>query len=447
MKILLAEDDRGIRITLGDTLKEKGYEVKAVADGRQALELLSQQDFDVAFLDIKLPTMDGLTILQKIKEIKPNLPVIIITGYGTVDSAVIALKSGAYDYLEKPFYNEKVLLILERLDQQNKMRQEYLRLKEQEKQRYENLIGKSPKMSEVFQLIETVAKTDSSVLIQGESGTGKELVAEAIHTQSLRKDAPLVKISCAVFPESLIESELFGHEKGAFTDARTQKIGRFEMADKGTIFLDDIDDMSPRTQVKLLRVLQEREFERIGGNLTIKVDIRVIVATKSDLQKKVESGLFREDLFYRLNVVTIKLPPLREREVDIQILLDHFIKKYGKGKEYKVDSETLFALQNYLWPGNVRELENAVERAITLAGESTTLKKEHLLKLQPAASPSPVSSPLLEQLTLAEYLNQSESNYLKRLSDFTKGNKREMARILQISRKSLWEKIKKYGLE
>lgn len=448
MKALLAEDDKGIRVTLGDALKGENYELVALADGNRALELLSQQDFDCAILDVKLPGMDGMTILQKIKSIKPDLPVIMITGYGTVDSAVIALKSGAYDYIEKPFYNEKILLILERINQQNKICHEYFRLKEQENHRYENLIGKSPKMQKVFELIESVAKSDCSVLIQGESGTGKELVTEAIHAKSLRKDGPLVKISCAVFPESLIESELFGHEKGAFTDAKIQKIGRFEMADKGTIFLDDIDDMSPRTQVKLLRVLQEHEFERIGGTSTIKVDIRILVATKTDLLKKVQEGIFREDLYYRLNVVTITLPSLSEREEDISLLLDHFIKKYGKGKEYKIDTETLFALQGYSWPGNVRELENAVERSIALAGDSLFLKKEHIIKDQFFTTTSSNVAQVPEKfLSLTEYLNQAEANYLKRLSDFTTNNKGEIARILQISRKSLWEKLKKYGLE
>jgi DNA-binding NtrC family response regulator len=447
MRVLLAEDDKGIRVTLGDAIKEKGYDLTIAPDGNRALELLSQQEFDCALLDIKLPGVDGMTILQKTSVTRPDLPIIIITGFGTVDSAIVALKSGAYDYLEKPFYNEKVLLILERIRQQNKIRQEYLKLKE-EKQHYEDLVGKSHKMKEVFQLIESVAKSDASVLIQGESGTGKELVAEAIHTQSLRKDAPLIKISCAVFPENLIEAELFGHEKGAFTDAKAQKIGRFEMGDKGTIFLDDIDDMSPRTQVKLLRVLQEHEFERIGGTATIKVDIRILVATKDDLQKKVKDGSFREDLYYRLNVVNIKIPPLRERESDIQLLMDHFIKKYGKDKEYKVESETLFSLQNYNWPGNVRELENSVERAVTLAGDSLVLKKEHLIKSQPVQSAPLDSSQLPDQfISLVEYLNQAEVVYLKRLNEFTKGNKTEMAGILQISRKNLWEKLKKYGLE
>ena len=448
MRVFLAEDDKGIRITLGDLLKEKGYDFEMSTDGVKALEILSRQDFDCAILDIKLPGMDGINILQKIKSIKPDLPVIIITGYGTVDSAVVALKIGAYDYIEKPFYNEKILLILERLDQQNKLHQEYRRLKDQEKHRYENMVGKSRNMQKVFELIESVAKSDCSILILGESGTGKELVAEAIHSKSLRNAGPLVKISCAVFPESLIESELFGHEKGAFTDAKAQKIGRFEMADKGTIFLDDIDDMSPRTQVKLLRVLQEHEFERIGGTSTIKIDIRIIVATKIDLLKKVKDGTFREDLYYRLNVVTIPLPPLRERDEDLPLLLEHFIGKSGKGKEYKVEPETLLALQEYQWPGNVRELENSVERAIALADDSLTLKKDHLIKTHnPFSLGNAEFKPSDEFSPLEEYLNKTESDYIKRVMDFTKNNKGDISAILQISRKTLWEKLKKYNLE
>lgn len=446
MRILLAEDEKTIRVTLNDALKAKGHEVTIVKDGQQALNQLQRQDFDAAVLDVKMPGLDGMEVLKRIKPLKPDLAIIMITGYGSVESAVAAVKSGAYDYLEKPFPNEEIILILEKVQQYNDLRQAYQQLKEQVTERvsYENLIGKSKKMTEVYQLIDSVAKKDCSVLIVGASGTGKELIANAIHYRSLRKDFPLVKMSCAVFPESLIESELFGHEKGAFTDAKTQKIGRFEMANNGTIFLDDIDDMSPQTQVKLLRVLQEHEFERIGATKTIKVNIRIVVATKSDLLKRVKENSFREDLYYRLNVVIIKMPLLRERTEDIPLLLDHFIKKHGQGKEYKIEPETKLALMNYHWPGNVRELENAVERAIALVGDSTDLKKEHLLKSSIDTSENEGEDKLF---SLAEHLEHAETDYLKKVLRLTEGNKGEMARTLQITRKTLWEKLKKYGLE
>jgi DNA-binding NtrC family response regulator len=363
-----------------------------------------------------------------------------------VSQVVDAIKIGAYDYLEKPFKNEEIVLLLEQIEREMKARMEWQKIKATtEKTGYGGLIGKSPRVLEVYQLIESVSQADCSVLIDGESGTGKELIAEAIHQASPRRDFPIVKMSCAVFPENLIESELFGHEKGAFTDAKTQKIGRFEMANKGTIFLDDIDDMSAQTQVKLLRVLQEREFERIGGTTTIKIDIRILVATKSDLLTRVKNGSFREDLYYRLNVVTIRVPPLRERTGDIRLLLNHFITKYGKGRDYQVEAETLLEMENYNWPGNVRELENAVERAIALAGDNPILKKEYLIK-PPAPAQDTTTSSATTLLGLTEYLNQMESDYLTKLLKLTKGNKGEMAQILQISRKSLWEKLKKYGL-
>ena len=459
MKILLCDDEKTIVVTLSDELKSAGHEVVVSGNGNKAWELIQSSassgsaGFDCVLLDIKLPGLDGLEILKRIKKIQPDLPVIIITGYGTVEMAVEAMKFGAVDYVQKPFLNEEIILILEKIQQFQNLQKDYLRLKEQihERTQFANLVGKSQKMQDVYKLVESVSKSDAGVLIEGESGTGKELIAEAIHYNGVRRNGPLVKMSCSVFPETLIESELFGYEKGAFTDAKNQKIGRFELADKGTIFIDDIDDLSQTGQIKLLRVLQEKTFERLGGTETIKIDIRIIAATKVDLLSLIKTGRFREDLYYRLNVITIKLPPLREREGDIILLLHYFINKYGsalggdKNREYIIEPETLVILNNYHWPGNVRELENAVERAIALAGTSNVLKKEHLIKqtLKPEEK-APAPAPLVP---LSEMLEQCEKKYLQEILNHCQNNKGEAARILDISRKSLWEKLKKYTLE
>jgi two-component system NtrC family response regulator len=443
MKVLLADDEKTITITLSDAIRSKGHQVMVVYDGLSAIKALEEEDFDCVLLDLKMPGQDGMETLRQIKQIKPETSVIIITGYGTVDTAVDALKHGAYDYVQKPFYNEEILLILERIEKYIVLRDEYRGIRESLETipQYGRIIGKSPRMVEVYQLIEKVAASDCNVLIEGESGTGKEIVAETIHEKSQRRNYSLIKMSCSVMPETLIESELFGYEKGAFTGALTQKKGRFELADKGTVFIDDIDDMSPTTQMKFLRVLQEHSFERVGGTQTIQVDIRVIAATKKNLITLIKQNLFREDLFYRLNVVNIKLPPLRERIADIPLLLEHFIKKYSNEKKYEITSDTLMALSNYLWPGNVRELENAIERAITMTGESNVLKKEDLLK-------SPLTSIQEKDIfALDKYLAHVEAEYLRKIFAHTKGDKNEICRLLNISRKTLWTKLKQYSIE
>jgi len=443
MKVLLADDEKTITVTLSDAIKAKGHQIKVVYDGLNAIRALEEAEYECLLLDLKMPGQDGMETLRQAKKLKPDLPVVIITGYGTVDTAVDALKHGAYDYVQKPFYNEEILLILERIEKYIVLRDEYSSLRDslESNPQYGRMIGKSPRMVEVYQLIEKVISTDCNVLIEGESGTGKEVVAETIHAKSNRHNYPIVKMSCSVMPETLIESELFGYEKGAFTGALTQKIGRFELADKGTVFIDDIDDMTPTTQMKFLRVLQEHAFERVGGTQTINVDIRVVAATKKNLLVQVKHNAFREDLFYRLNVVNIKLPPLRERGADIPLLMNHFIQKYGRGKKYEVTTDTLVAMANYTWPGNVRELENAVERAITMAGESNILKKDDLLK-----SPG---SELRDSdvISLDAYIAQCEGDYLRKIFAYTKGDKNEMSRLLNISRKTLWAKLKEYGIE
>ena len=444
MRVLLVDDEKSIRLTLGDDLEDAGYDVVAASEGKTALEKLMAEHFDCLITDLNLPGVNGIKLLKTGREHNSDLAAIVITGYGTVESAVEAMKLGASDYILKPFINEEVLLRLKNIESLQNLRNENRRLKEELSSKPQNLIGKSPKMQSVFEIINTISESNSSVLILGASGTGKEMVANAIHKSSSRRNKPLVKMNCAIFAESLLEDELFGHEKGSFTDAHSRKIGRFEQANKGTIFLDDIDDMPLKTQVKLLRVLQEREFERIGGSETIKIDIRVIAATKVDLEIAVSKGTFREDLYYRLNVVPILLPRLKERAEDIILLLQYFIRKYGGNKEYEVSEETLAATLSYGWPGNVRELENAVERAIALAGKSTTLKREHLLLTR--RKPSDTDPNPLAAKTLKDIIRDSEITHIRRVLELVDGQKAKAAEILGISRKNLWEKIRDYGI-
>ena len=447
MKILLADDERTIAVTLGDALRGAGHAVTVVPDGEQALHALQLDTFDCVITDIRLPKADGLKVLRAAKETQPSSRVILITAYASVEDAVAAIKEGAEDYIQKPFFNDDVVARLKKLERLHSLEQENKQLKEElaGRRQFGALVGKASKMQAVYDLVKSVAASEVNVLIEGESGTGKELVAEAIHYNSPRKAKPLVKMSCSVFPESLIEDELFGHVKGAFTDAKSDKSGRFERAHTGTIFIDDIDDLQPIPQVKMLRVLQEREFERIGSTQPIKVDVRVVVATKKDLWDLVQTGQFREDLFHRLNVVKVRIPPLRERTEDIPILVGHFIKKIGRGRDFAVASEVLEALQGYSWPGNVRELEHAIERAIALAGEDPILKKEHLLR--PLNVPGTDVPPTGKLATLRETVAEAEARHIKSIVGYTKGHRGEAARILGITRKNLWEKMREYGIE
>ncbi|MBI3855227.1 MAG: sigma-54-dependent Fis family transcriptional regulator [Planctomycetes bacterium] len=447
MKILLADDERTIAVTLGDALRGAGHTVTVVPDGEQAIESLKLDAFDCVITDIRLPKADGLKVLRAVKESQPSSRVILITAYASVEDAVAAIKDGAEDYIQKPFFNDDVVARLKKLERLHSLEQENKQLKEElaGRRQFGALVGKSPKMQAVYDLVKSVAASEVNVLIEGESGTGKELVAEAIHYNSPRKARPLVKMSCSVFPETLIEDELFGHVKGAFTDAKSDKSGRFERAHTGTIFIDDIDDLQPIPQVKLLRVLQEREFERIGATQPIKVDVRIVVATKKDLWQLVQGNTFREDLFHRLNVVKVRIPPLRERSEDIPLLVGHFMKKFSKGREFSISSEVLEALQGYSWPGNVRELEHAIERAIALAGEELLLKKEHLLRpLNLAGSDEPPTGKLS---TLREMVAEAETRHIRSVVAYTQGHRGEASRILGITRKNLWEKMREYGIE
>jgi two-component system NtrC family response regulator len=377
-KILVIDDEEIVCLSCQRILTEEGYEVHPRLSGPEGLKLLAEEPFDLAIVDLKMPGMDGMEVLQSIKRDYPQIPVIMITGYATVESAVEAMKSGAFDYLPKPFTPDEVAVVVKKALETRSMMLEniYLRGEIQAKYRFENIIGNSKKMQEIYRLIAKVAPTNSTVLISGESGTGKELIARAIHYNSTRKDRQFVPVDCAVLSENLLESELFGHIKGSFTGAIVTKPGLFEVADGGSLFLDEIGNISLAMQSKLLRVIQEREFTPVGGTKLKKVDIRLIAATNQELPEKIKEGTFREDLFYRLNIVPIQLPPLRERTEDIPFLALHFLKKYCQemGKNPKALSPAaLKLLMGYSWPGNVRELENIIERAVIMTDEEVLL--------------------------------------------------------------------------
>ncbi|HPZ10300.1 MAG TPA: sigma-54 dependent transcriptional regulator, partial [Candidatus Eremiobacteraeota bacterium] len=379
--ILVVEDEKALRIALCNMLQDEGYETIEAEDGKIALELIRGPLPALVITDLKMPKIDGMKLLKRIKEIDSQLPVIVITAYGTSSTAIDAIKHGAYDYITKPFDLDEVLLKVKRALSHEALALEVKALKDELLDRYrmDNIIGNSSKMQDIYKTIGRVAETRATVLIQGESGTGKELVANAIHYNSLRKSGPFIKINCAALPESLLESELFGHEKGSFTGAISTRRGKFEIANNGTIFLDEVSEMSPVLQSKLLRVLQDQTFDRVGGNQNIIVDVRVIAATNKNLEEEVKKGNFREDLYYRLNVVFIMLPPLKDRKEDIEPLIEHFLHKYSseaKSQTIGISRGALNILKEYDWPGNVRELENVIERSIVFSG-GKTITPEH----------------------------------------------------------------------
>ncbi len=435
--ILIVDDELIVRDSLGKWFREEGYEVGTAESAKEALTLLAQQAWDVALLDIKMPGTDGIELQARLREIKPDLIVIIMTGYASVETAVAALKNGAYDYVVKPFDPEDISHTVHNALAHKRTEEENLRLREQvaETARPQDLVGKSPAMQRVFESIETVAPTEATVLILGESGTGKELVARAIHAASPRRYNRMVVIHCGALAETLLESELFGHEKGAFTGAQYRKKGSFEVADGGTVFLDEIGDISLKTQTDLLRVLQEREITRVGGNVPIHVDFRCIAATNKDLGVLIEEGKFRPDLFYRLNVFQITLPPLRRRKDDIPLLVEHFIRKFSASMNKgvtRISREAMALLQACDWPGNVRELENAVERAMVVAQESELQENDFTLKL-PQAGPF--------RFTLEE----AERDHILEIVGMCDGNQTRAAELLNIDRVTLHNKLKKYG--
>lgn len=438
--ILLIEDEKIMRITIEDFLKIKGYNVYSVEKGKDALKILEEQPIDCVISDVKLPDIDGITILEEVKKYDANTPVILMTAFGTVEKAVLAIKKGAFDYITKPFSLDEFVLILERALETRMLKDENVALKRQIDSIFSphNIIGVSKKVKEIYEIAYRVANSDVTVLITGETGTGKELVANIIHYSGIRKAKPFIKINCSAIPTDLMESELFGYEKGAFTGAYTRKIGNFERADGGTLFLDEIGDMSLSLQVKLLRAIQDKNIQRLGGGEPIKVDVRIIAATNKNLYEEVKNGNFREDLYFRLSVIPIHIPPLRERREDIPPLIDFFLKKYNVkyGKIVKLSQELKSYLLDYHYPGNVRELENIIERLVVLTekGKEATLEKISLIDK---------SEHIEEIIPLDKYLSTLEESYIKKVIALCDGNKSKAAQLLGISRKNLWEKLKK----
>ena len=439
-RLLIVDDELSVRDSLGKWFREEGYDVTAVENAADALTRLAEQRWDAALVDIKMHGTDGIELQRRMHEVDPELIVIIMTGYASVETAVAALKNGAYDYVTKPLDPDEIAHLVKNALAHKRAAQENVLLRETvaEVARPSELIGQSAAMRKVFDAIETVGPTDATVLITGESGTGKELVARAIHQASPRRFHPLVVIHCGALTETLLESELFGHEKGAFTGAQYRKKGKFEIAEGGTVFLDEIGDITLKTQTDLLRVLQEREITRVGGNQIIKVDFRCIAATNKDLEKLIDEGKFRPDLFYRLNVFRIELPPLRSRREDIPPLVDHFVRKFSLAMNKRitrVSPEAMNQLQQQPWTGNVRELENAVERAMVVGQEPELHEQDFIFKPQSASATS-ASGKKLEEMERAHIL---------RVVEECGGNQSHAAEILDIDRVTLYHKLKKYG--
>ena len=447
-RILVVDDEESHRIMLRAVLQEEGYEVAEAADGPEAIRAVEQEPFDLILLDIRMTTMDGIEALSEIRKISPYAPVLMMTAYASVKTAVEALKAGAFEYLTKPLDIEELKILIEKALEYYHLREENLALEERLGDRFDfsRIIGKSRKMKEIFDLLAQVAPTDATVLILGESGTGKEVVANAIHHNSPRANQPFIKVACAALPETLLEGELFGHEKGAFTGPIARREGRFQAAHRGTIFLDEVGEMSAATQTKLLRVLQEKEFEPVGSTRTAKVDVRVIAATNKDLEREVREGRFREDLFYRLNVVPVLVPPLRERKEDIPALAAHFFSVYrekNKKEVKEISKKGLDLLIRYDWPGNVRELENCIERAVIIGPRGG-----HRPRGFPPSDPGLISEKEGSGIRLPSGISLQEVEkalILKTLED-TGGNRSRAAEIMGINRRTLQNKLKEYGI-
>jgi len=449
-KILIAEDEKTQRDLLEGFLKKEGFSVEAVANGKEVLQKLQGNLFDLALMDYKMPELDGLQTLREIRKTYPDLPVVMMTAYGTVETAVAAMKEGALDYLTKPIDLDELLLMLQRVIERSNLIKENRELKAKLQERYTSahIVYGGAKMEEVMGLVARVAPSQATILIRGESGTGKELIANAIHYASPRSGKPWVKVSCAAIPETLLESELFGHEKGAFTGAAQRRIGRFEEADGGSIFLDEIGDLSPSTQVKLLRFLQNKEFQRLGSNTTLKTDVRVITATHRNLEEATKKGFFREDLYYRLNVISITLPPLKERREDIPLLIDHFLKKYSKQNQKSISDiskEASALLLRYPYPGNVRELENLIERAVVLCRGEIITSQDLPFHIKDEKSEKPWESHKKEK-TLPESLEEIERDSILEALHQHRGVQTKAAESLGISERVLRYKMKKYQI-
>jgi two-component system response regulator AtoC len=453
-RVLIIDDEKNMRHLLEVLLGKAGYGVESAADGASALMFMERSDFDFILCDIKMPRMDGMTFLENAKEKYPEKTYIMMSAYGTVETALRAMKEGAYDYISKPFKKDEVLLTLKKAEERERLKEENIRLKTrideiEKKYSFRNIVARSEAMARVFDLVSKVAEHKTTVLITGESGTGKELFARAIHSDGPRVSGPLVSINCGGIPENLLESELFGYKKGAFTDAVKDKQGRFEEADGGTIFLDEIGEMPLSLQVKLLRVLQEEEITPLGDIGSKKIDVRVIAATSKNLDEEVADGTFREDLFYRLNVMTIHLPPLRERRGDIPLLVGYFIDLFNKKLKKNIEglsSEAMPILMEYAWPGNVRELENVIERAILLASGrwiSPAELPDNMIQTQKL--PPYLGSD--EDLSIKKASKWMERNLIEKALKLTSGNRTQAAKILEVSRPMLISKIKEYELD
>ncbi len=439
-KILIVDDELIMRESLAGWLERDGHQVEKASSGEEALEMIENTRYDILLLDIKMDGMSGLEVLKRVHENDPDVAVVMITAYGSVSTAIEAMKSGAFDYLMKPFDPNELGLLIEKIIQRQAMERETLFLKEEyrERTRFESMLGQSRALQEVFQLIEDVAPTDSTVLITGETGTGKGLAAKAIHSQSQRCDGPFVAVNCGAFPEHLLESELFGHQKGAFTDAKTSKVGRLELANGGTLFLDEIGEISMRMQIDLLRVMEDRILYRVGGTQPIEIDFRVIAATNKDLYQAIRERTFRQDLFYRLNVISFVMPPLRDRKEDIPILAEHFLQRFSQESNKDVDKisrEAMDEMMLYEWPGNVRELENAIERAVVV-GKGRTVQPQDL----------PIFSSEHRTIAADKSLQEIEKAHIVGILEETDWNIKKSADILQIDRSTLYSKIKRYGI-
>jgi len=448
-EILVVDDDASHRQMLQTVLSAEGYGVTHAEDGRQAVDAVEEKFYDLILMDIRMNKMGGIEALKQIKEISPDIPIVIMTAYASVNTAVDALKSGAYDYLTKPLDIDELKILTAKALRHFQLERENLFLKERLAAQFDfsKIIGRCEPMMKLYETLSLVAPSDATVLILGESGTGKELVANAIHQNSLRKNNPFIKVNCAALPETLLESELFGHEKGAFTGAAVQKKGRFAHAHTGTIFLDEIAEMSSTIQVKILRVLQEQEFEPLGSSKTVKVDIRIIAATSRNLEKEIEKGHFREDLYYRINVVAVEIPPLRSRRDDIHLLADYFLQKYAEKNKKMIKGftpRTIDLLMRHNWPGNVRELENAVERSVILTREEI---------ISPEYLPDTIKVLDIDDsedsigFSAGQSLKEVEKQMILRTLEDTGGNRTHAADILGISRRTLQLKLKKYGIQ
>jgi DNA-binding NtrC family response regulator len=438
--ILVVDDESIVRESLRDWLSSVGYEVEIADSGAEALQIIRKKKIKIMLTDLLMPGMDGIELMKEARKIVPTMSAVIITAHGTIQTAITAIREGAHDYIEKPFCLEKVEHLVKNLVERHELIEENISLRQKIEDRFlfKGIIGKSPKMLKIFELIKTVAPTTATVLINGDTGTGKEVVARAIHHQSQRRGDPFIATSCAALPESLLESELFGHEKGSFTGAVGRKKGKFEAADKGTLFLDEIGEINANTQVHLLRALEEKNITRVGGNEEIDVDVQVIAATNRNLKTMVHQGQFREDLYYRLNVVTIDLPPLKDRNEDILPLAEHFLKRYAKDNKKSIKNfspEVVEFMLNYSWPGNVRELENMVERGVILSKDKDITLAEFP---HDVIHPGPVEGKTIEDV---------EKNHIVNVLEETKGNITKAAKILGIQRMTLYNKLKKYNYD